>query len=80
VTTEVPIDMPVTAPDEGFMAAPALPELHVPPDVPLLRVVTCPIHTNAPPAIGTGEAFTVREVMALQVLGNVYNIEITPGK
>ncbi len=59
VINAVPGDMPVTMPVNDPIAAVAAPVLHVPPIVPLLRVVIEPAQTLARPVIAAGSGFTV---------------------
>ena len=55
-----PVNIPVAAPT---LATPAEPELHVPPDVVLLRLDVVPAQTDNVPVIGFGPALTVTTML-----------------
>jgi len=70
----VPFKLPITTPVELFTVATAvLSLLHVP-DPPSVSPVVNPAHTFVAPPIGSGNGLTVKGVVRLQPVGNVYVI------
>ncbi len=63
----MPADTPVTIPVEPTVETPVAPELHVPPDAVLLRVVVAATQTVAVPVMepALGEGFTVTSCVVL---------------
>jgi hypothetical protein len=53
------------------MAMDVVPLVHVPPGVPLTRVVFEPIQTDCVPPIAEGMALTVSVVVVKQLVGSV---------
>jgi hypothetical protein len=68
----------VIVPPVPAVAVAVLPLLHVPPDVPSLRVVDAPEHTVVVPVIPRGEAKTVSTLKALQLPPREYVILVVP--
>ena len=67
VITDVPALTPVSVPVvETIVAMIVLPLLHVPPDVPSLKVVVKPAHKLVAPVIATGKGFTTTEAVVIQ--------------
>ncbi len=64
VPAEMPATTPVAAPTD---ATDVLPEVHVPPDTVLVRVVLVPAHIDAVPEIVPGIAFTVTVLVVIAV-------------
>ena len=74
----VPAEIPETSPALPAVAVPVEPELHVPPAVISLSVVTDAAQTTNAPVIAAGDAFTVSVSVLKQPAGNVYVITEVP--
>jgi hypothetical protein len=70
--------MPVTSPIVFTEATDVLPEVQLPPPVPLFSVVDWPTHIVIVPLITAGSAFTVTSAVRRQVVGSVYVIVVVP--
>lgn len=65
----VPAVIPVTTPVPDIVPTAGVELLHAPPDVALLRVVDCPVHTVNMPVIEEGAGFTVTITLLWQPVG-----------
>jgi hypothetical protein len=75
--TPVPTTIPVAAPT---VAIPAFALLHTTPGVVLLNVVERPRQIAATPVFAAGNALTVRFVIVLHPVGNMYVMFTVPGE
>jgi hypothetical protein len=74
----VPADTPVTSPDAFTDATAVLPDVQLPPPIPLFNVVDWPTHIVIVPLIDVGRTFTVTCAVRRHVVGRVYVIVALP--
>jgi hypothetical protein len=68
----------ITPVDASIVATPASILLQLPPDVVLINVADAPTHALVAPVMATGIGLTVKLAVAIQPVGSMYLIIVTP--